>query len=65
MSGPPRAVELSARQRRLLEQIHKRQTASVRLVRRAGVLLALADDPCLERVARRPGTHPRQCPPLA
>jgi putative transposase len=39
----------------LLEQIHKRQTAPVRLVRRVGVLLALADDPCLESVALRLG----------
>ena len=55
MSTPPRAVELSTRQRRLLEQIHQRQTAPVRLARRVGVLLALADDPCLESVARRLG----------
>ena len=55
MSAPPRAVELSARQRRLLEQIHKRQTAPVRLVRRVGILLALADDPCLESVAQSLG----------
>jgi putative transposase len=53
MSVPPRAVELSDRQRRLLEQIHKRQTAPVRLARRVSVLLALADDPCLESVAQR------------
>jgi len=55
MSAPPRAVELSTRQRRLLEQIHKRQTAPVRLVRRVGILLALADDPCLQSVAQRLG----------
>jgi Homeodomain-like domain len=55
MSAPPRAVELSPRQHRLLEQIHKRQTAPVRLARRVGVLLALADDPCLESVARSLG----------
>lgn len=55
MSAPPRAVELSDRQRRLLEQIHKRQTAPVRLARRVGILLALADDPCLESVAQRLG----------
>ena len=52
MSAAPRAVELSDRQRRLLEQIHKRQTAPVRLARRVGILLALADDPCLESVAQ-------------
>jgi putative transposase len=55
MSAPPRAVELSTRQRRLLEQIHKRQTAPVRLARRVGILLALANDPCLESVAQRLG----------
>src|SRR4051794_21240472 len=54
MSAPPRAVELSDRQRRLLGQIHKRQTAPVRLAR-VGILLALADDPCLESVAQRLG----------
>jgi putative transposase len=37
----------------LLEQIHQRQTASQRLVRRVLVLLALAVDPCIEVVARR------------
>jgi transposase len=55
MSAPARAVELSTRQRHLLEQIHKRQTAPVRLARRVGVLLALAEDPCLESVAQRLG----------
>jgi putative transposase len=52
MSGPrPASITLSARQRAALEHLSRCQTASVRLVRRAGVLLALADDPCLERVA--------------
>jgi putative transposase len=52
MSGPrPASISLSARQRSALEHLGRCQTASVRLVRRAGVLLALADDPCLERVA--------------
>lgn len=52
MSGPrPATISLSARQRAALEHLSRCQTASVRLVRRAGVLLALADDPCLERVA--------------
>jgi putative transposase len=54
MSGArPGTVELSARQRTLLQQIHKRQTAPVRLARRVSVLLALADDPCLESVSQR------------
>jgi putative transposase len=52
MSGPrPASIPLSARQRAALEHLSRCPTASVRLVRRAGVLLALADDPCLERVA--------------
>jgi putative transposase len=52
MSGPrPASITLSARQRSALEHLCRCQAASVRLVRRAGVLLALADDPCLERVA--------------
>src|SRR5262245_21428968 len=55
MSTSPRAVDLSTRQRRLLEQIHKRQTAPVRLARRVGIWLALAEDPCLESVAQRLG----------
>jgi putative transposase len=56
MSGPrPASVTLSARQRAALEHLSRCQTASVRLVRRAGVLLALADDPCLERVATAQG----------
>ena len=56
MSGPrPASITLSARQRAALEHLSRCQTASVRLVRRAGVLLALADDPCLERVASDQG----------
>jgi len=53
MSGPhPVGVTLSARQRSALEQLCRCQTASVRLARRVGILLALADDPCLEKAAR-------------
>jgi putative transposase len=56
MSGSrPASLELSARQRLLLQQIHKRQTASVRLARRVSILLALADDPCLESVSQHLG----------
>jgi putative transposase len=56
MSGPPAAsITLSARQRAALAHLRRCQAASVRLVRRAGVLLALADDPCLERVASDQG----------
>jgi putative transposase len=53
MSGPrPASVILSARRRSLLEHLCRCQTASVRLVRRVGILLALADDPCLEKAAQ-------------
>jgi len=56
MGGPrPASITLSARQRSALEHLGRCQTASVRLARRVGVLLALADDPCLERVARGQG----------
>jgi putative transposase len=52
MSGPrPVSITLSVRQRAALEQLGRCQTASVRLARRVAVLLALAGDPCLERVA--------------
>jgi len=56
MSGPrPASITLSARQRAALQHLSRCQTASVRLVRRADVLLALADDPCLEKVAQGQG----------
>jgi len=56
MSGPrPASITLSARQRAALQQLGRCQTACVRLARRVGVLLALADDPCLERVATAQG----------
>jgi putative transposase len=56
MSGPrPASITLSARQRAALAHLGRCQTASVRLVRRAGVLLALADGPCLEKAARGQG----------
>ena len=51
----PATIALSALQRTLLQQIQKRQTAPVRPARRAGIVLALADDPCLESAARRLG----------
>jgi putative transposase len=52
MSGPrPASITLSDRERPLLEHLRRCQTTSVRLARRVAVLLALADDPCLERVA--------------
>jgi hypothetical protein len=39
----------------LLEHLGRCRTASVRLARRVNVLLALADDPCLEEVAQSQG----------
>jgi putative transposase len=52
MSGPPPAtISLTARQRCLLGQIQKRQTAPQRLVRRVVVLLALAANPCVQATA--------------
>lgn len=52
MSVAPVTLELSARQRALLLQIQKRQTASVRLARRVNILLRLDADPCLEAAAQ-------------
>src|SRR4051794_15114728 len=58
MSGPaPAPLNLTARQRCLLEQIRQKQTASQRLVRRVLILLALATNPCLEAVASQLGLH--------
>ena len=58
MSGPPPAtIELSTRQRTLLEQLRQRQTAPQRLVRRVLVLLALAASPCLQAAARDLGLN--------
>jgi putative transposase len=52
MSGPrPVSLTLSASQRSALEHLGRCQTTSVRLARRVDILLALADDPCLEQVA--------------
>jgi homeodomain-containing protein len=58
MSGPPPAtIELSTRQRALLEQLRQRQTAPQRLVRRVHILLALAANPCLQITARDLGLN--------
>src|SRR4051812_9600365 len=58
MSGPPPAtINLSTRQRVLLEQLRHRQTAPQRLVRRVLVLLALAANPCLQTTARNLGLN--------
>ena len=58
MGGPPPAtIELSTRQRALLEQLRQRQTAPQRLIRRVLILLALADNPCLQATARGLGLN--------
>ena len=58
MGGPPPAtIDLSTRQRALLEQLRQRQTAPQRLVRRATIVLALAADPCLQAAARDLGLN--------
>jgi putative transposase len=58
MSGPPPAtIDLSTRQRALLEQLRHRQTAPQRLIRRVLIVLALAADPCLRITARDLGLN--------
>ena len=58
MSGPPPAtIDLSTRQRALLEQLRQRQTAPQRLVRRVLIVLALATNPCLRIAARDLGLN--------
>ena len=58
MSGPPPAtIDLSTRQRALLEQLRQRQTAPQRLIRRVRIVLALATDPCLQTTARDLGLN--------
>jgi putative transposase len=58
MSGPPPAtIDLSTRQRALLERLRQRQTAPQRLIRRVLILLALAANPCLQTTARDLGLN--------
>jgi len=58
MSGPPPAtLDLSTRQRALLEQLRQRQTAPQRLIRRVLILLALAANPSLQITARDLGLN--------
>jgi putative transposase len=58
MSGPlPATIDLTTRQRALLEQLRQRQTAPQRLVRRILILLALAANPCLQTTARDLGLN--------
>jgi putative transposase len=56
MRGPkPPALPLSPVQRDLLQRLQRQQTADQRLVRRAAILLALADNPCVDAVAGQLG----------
>jgi putative transposase len=58
MGGPPAAtIDLSTRQRVLLEQLRQRQTAPQRLIRRVLILLGLATNPCLQATARDLGLN--------
>jgi hypothetical protein len=58
MSGPQAvALPLSPLQQALLKRLVRRQTADQRLVRRAALLLALADDPRVQATAQRLGLH--------
>src|SRR3954466_6032061 len=56
MRGPrATAIQVSPAQQAVLQRIQRQQTADQRLVRRASILLALADNPCVEAVARQLG----------
>lgn len=56
MPGPTAAaITVSPLQRGVLQHLAQRQTAPQRLVRRAGVILALAANPCIDAVARQLG----------
>ena len=58
MSGPQAlALPLSPLQQTLLKRLVRRQTADQRLVRRAALLLALADDPRVQATAQRLGLN--------
>ena len=66
MPGPAAvAIAVSAVQQSLLQRLAQRQTAPQRLVRRVRILLALADDPCIDDAAQHLRPHPRHRPPLA
>jgi transposase len=56
MRGPrAAALEVSRAQQDLLQRIQRQQTADQRRVRRASIILALADNPCVDAVARQLG----------
>jgi putative transposase len=56
MEGPrAAAIQVSPAQRAVLQRIRRQQTADQRRVQRASILLDLADNPCIEAVARQLG----------
>ena len=56
MKGPrAAAIQVSPAQRAVLQRIRRQQTADQRRVQRASILLDLADNPCIEAVARQLG----------
>jgi putative transposase len=56
MRGPrATALQVSPAQRAVLQRIQRQQTADQRRVRRASIILGLADNPCVEAVARHLG----------
>jgi transposase len=60
MSGPRirRVIELDADARAALERVTRRTTEAARLVRRARIVLLVADGLPLDRVAREVGVRP-------
>jgi predicted ArsR family transcriptional regulator len=60
MSGPrsDRVIELDADGRAALEGVTRRSTAAVGLVRRARIVLMVADGLPLDRIARQLGVRP-------
>src|SRR3954462_14629360 len=56
MRGPrAAALQVSPAQLDMLRRLQRQQTADQRRVRRASILLALADNPCVDAVARQLG----------
>ncbi len=60
MSGPrsSRVIELDADERAALERVTRRTTEAAGLVRRARIVLLVADGQPLDRVARELGVRP-------
>jgi putative transposase len=56
MRGPKAvALQVSPAQRAILQRLQRQQTADQRLVRRVAIVLALADNPCVDAVAGQLG----------